>query len=163
MSPVPDSSLLFRRIIRPHRSGDARTLVRIMLLLSIPWTIGAMVFMAVGAWPVSGFFGLEVILLGSALWLNHRRQRAFETIGLTAAELTVERVDERGRRQSWRFQPQWLRLIPRNRDGRMVGLELRSHGRSLVIARFLPPDEIGDLAGDLSHALDRLRVAVTPA
>ncbi len=146
----------FSRVIRPHRSAGPRVLAQLLLLLAVPWTVASMVFVALGAWPVSAFFGLEAFLLGGAFWLNHRSAHAFEAIGLTSGELIVERVDAVGRRRSWSFQPGWLRLRPLLRNGRHTGIELRSHGRRLIIGSFLPPDDIPRLAADLGRAIHRL-------
>lgn len=152
----------FSRIIRPHRSAGPRVLAQLLLLLAVPWTLASVVFVALGAWPVSGFFGLEAILLGTAFWLNHRSARAFEAIGLTSGELTVERVNSVGRRRLWSFQAGWLRLRPVLRNGRHTGIELRSHGRRLIIGAFLPPDDIPRLAADLGRAIHRLSVPEAP-
>lgn len=157
----PDD-VVFSRVIHPHRSAGPRVLAQLLLLLAIPWTVASVVFVAMGAWPVSGFFGIEALLLGGAFWLNHRSARAFEAIGLTSGELTIERVDTVGRRHSWSFQPGWLRLRPLSRNGRCTGIELRSHGRRLVIGSFLPPDDIPQLAADLGQAIQRLSTPHRP-
>jgi len=110
-----------------------------------------------GAWPVTGFFGLDVLLIYLAFRINYRRARMFETVSLTPDALTVERVNHRGRRQTWRFQPYWLRVSMDDPPQHDSALILSSHGRSLVIGAFLSPEERLDFARALRHALDRLR------
>lgn len=163
MSDLPGGSVLFRRVLRPHRSAGGLVLFRVLLLLAIALTALSMTFIALGAWPVSGFLGLELVLLAGAFWLNERQRRMCETIDLTERELVVERIDSRGRRQRWAFQPHWLRLRALVRDGRNVGLELRSHGRSLVIGAFLSPEEIDELGRMLEDALRRLSAPLAEA
>ena len=151
-----EDGVVFSRVIRPHRSAGPRTLARLLMLLAIPLSATSVVFLSIGAWPVTGFLGLDAVLVGGAFWLHQHSSRAFETIGLTAGALTVERVDAFGRRRSWTFEPGWLNVRPISRNGRHAGLELRSHGRSLIIARFLPPEQIPLLASDLGQAISRL-------
>ncbi len=148
----------FRRVLFPHRSAGGVILFRVLLLLAIVLTALSMAFIALGAWPVSGFLGLELVLLAGAFWFNVRRRLMHETIDLTERKLIVERFDSYGGRHRWTFQPHWLRLCIQCRDGRNTGLELRSHGRSIVVGAFLAPDEIGELGLMLEDALRRLSV-----
>ncbi len=156
MNEPDDSTIHFRRILFPHRSAGGIVLFRVLLLLAFTLTALSMTFIALGAWPVSGFLGLELVLLAGAFWLNERRGRMYEIIALTERELVVERVDSGGRRQRWAFQPHWLRLRTHVQNGRNVGLELRSHGRSLVVGTFLAPEEIAELGVMLEDAIRRL-------
>ncbi len=77
-------------------------------LVSLAFGLG---FVAIGAWPVFGFFGLDVALVYVAFRLNYRSARRSETLRLAGDAFTVERVSVRGERQVWRFQPFWLRVI----------------------------------------------------
>lgn len=163
MNEPDENAVLFRRILLPHRSAGGIVLLRVLLLLAIVLTALSMAFVALGAWPVSGFLGLELILLAGAFWLNERRGRMHEIIALTERELIVERIDTGGRRQRWAFQPHWLRLRMRVHGGRNVGLELRSHGRSLVVGAFLAPEEIAELGVLLDDALRRLSAPLASA
>ena len=93
MSETADNAVLFRRVLRPHRSAGGMMLFRVLLLVAMALTALSMTFIALGAWPVSGFLGLELVLLGGAFWLNERRLRTHETIDLTNSVLIVERID----------------------------------------------------------------------
>src|SRR3546814_4547335 len=53
-------------------------------------------FLAMGAWPVFGFCGLEVVLIYVCFRLNYRSGRMFERVRLTDRALTVERHSPRG-------------------------------------------------------------------
>jgi uncharacterized membrane protein len=163
MNETADNAVLFRRVLRPHRSAGGMMLFRVLLLVAMALTTLSMTFIALGAWPVSGFLGLELVLLGGAFWLNEQRLRTHETIDLTNHVLIVERIDARGRRQRWTFQPYWLRLRAVERDGRRTGLELRSHGHSLVVGAFLTPEEITELGRTLGMALRQLSAPPTGA
>ena len=74
-----------------------------------------------------GFFGLDVALVYIAFRLNYRSARRSETIRLAGDVFTVERVDVRGERRMWRFQPFWLRVILEERGDEWNRLLVTSH------------------------------------
>ncbi len=131
-----------------------------MGLLSLGVSIG---FVAVGAWPICGFFGLDVALLYLAFRLSYRSARQREVLRLHADDFTVERVDIYGERATWRFQPFWLRVILEERPDQSNRLLVASHGKSLVIGDFLGPPVRRELAASLRAALARWRAALNPA
>jgi uncharacterized membrane protein len=116
-------------------------------------------FFMLGAWPVIGFMGLDVILIYVAFKLNFRALRLYETVDLTDEALTVTRVAPSGRAQSWSFNPYWVRLSLQERIGRSSELSLASHGRKLVFASFLTDEEREDFASALSSALASAKAA----
>ncbi len=88
-----------------------------------------------GAWPVLPFFGLEVVALATAFYLNGRHAGDYERIALDAGMLVVE-VRDADRVEALRFNPAWVRLVVR-RARRDLRLALRSHGREIEIGRHL--------------------------
>ena len=46
----------------------------------------------IGAWPVFGFFGLDVLLLYWAFRLNYRHAEAYEQVTVTPSALKVRKV-----------------------------------------------------------------------
>jgi uncharacterized membrane protein len=120
-------------------------------------------FVAIGAWPVIGFFGLDVGLVYLAFRLNYRSARQSETIRLADDAFTVERVSVRGERRHWRFEPFWVRVILQERSDASNRLLVASHGRSLVIGDFAPPATRRELALTLHDALTRWRNSLNPA
>ncbi len=149
--------VIFDALLTPHRSLGRRGFVVFMCAFCAVSFLAGLAFFLLGAWPVPGFLGLDVLLVYVAFKINHRRARMYETVRLTHDDLTVERVDPRGRRRAWRFQPGWLQVLmddPPRHDSKLV---LRSHGRSLAIGGFLTPQERLDLARALCEALERAR------
>jgi uncharacterized membrane protein len=111
-----------------------------------------------GAWPVFGFFGLDVLLIYLAFRANFRSARAYEEVTVTAAELTLRQVSHRGRVREWTLNPLWVKLerIVHEEFG-IERLFLVSHGRRLPIAAFLGPGEKASFAHALSNALGEAR------
>jgi len=121
-----------------------------------------MAFLLVGAWPVFGFFGLDVLLLYWAFRLNYRYAAEYEQITVTPSALKVRKVSHRGRAREWELNPLWVKLdkVVHEEFG-IERLLLVSRGKQLVIANFLGPDEKASFARALSHALSEARRGVT--
>jgi uncharacterized membrane protein len=120
-------------------------------------------FMMVGAWPVTGFLGLDVVLLYLAFRWNYRQARRAEFIRLDRDGLTVRRLEPDGRSQGWRFEPYWVRVSIDQRSRHDHRLVLSSHGQRLEIGAFLTTDERLELAHALDEALRAHRAGGGPA
>lgn len=148
-----------RWVLVPHRSlGPAGFLVLMGLLCAVSFVSGA-VFAAMGAWPVAGFFGLDVLLIWAAFKLNYRSARQREIVEISTDMLTVTRVQPSGRQRAFTFNPYWARLhLDEETDGR-TRLYVKMRDREVTIGRFLSDDERRTLANSLSAALADARVA----
>jgi uncharacterized membrane protein len=162
-APPTFGSLFFERVLLPHRSLPPRAFHLLMLILGLIGLAVGIGFVSIGAWPVTGFFGLDVVLVYFAFRLSYRSARRSETIRLAGDAFTVERVSVRGERRVWQFQPFWLRVILEERSDERNRLLVASHGRSLVIGDILPPAARRELAGSIREALRRWREALNPA
>ena len=162
-SPEPPGELFFERVLLPHRSLPPRGFHVLMLLLGLVSLAVGIGFVAVGAWPIVGFFGLDVAALYLAFRLSYRSARQREVVRLAGDDFTIERVSIYGERNEWRFQPFWLRIILDERPDASNRLVVASHGRSLAIGDFLGPPMRRELADSLSTALSAWRAALNPA
>ena len=155
--PAPEPILYYETVLQPHRSLQPRGFFFLMLVVAGVSFGTGIAFVAMGAWPVTGFFGLDVLLLYGALRLSYRSGRMRETVRLAGDDLTVERVSVRGEVRLWRFQAFWLRLLLIEQGAERNRLLLRSHGRELSIGGFLTAGERRVLAAELDGALMRYR------
>ncbi len=145
--------VLFDAVLYPHRSLSVRAALVVTAVMGVIFFVVGIFFLALGAWPVLGFFGLDMVLLGGAFWLNFRQARLCERVSLTASRLRIERVDTRGRRCHWDFQPYWTWIEMADTPHHDTPLTLMSRGRRLVIGGFLNGGERFDFARALRHAL----------
>ena len=133
---------IFSATLTPHRSlGRVGFIVLMVLFGGISFVTG-MLFLVVGAWPVFGFFGLDVLLLYWAFRLNYRHAEAYEQVTVTSSELKVRKVSHRGRVREWVLNPLWVRIDKVESDD--FGIDrifLISRGKKLTIASFLGPDK----------------------
>jgi uncharacterized membrane protein len=156
-SSGPAHPLYFDAVLTPHRSLSPEGFWILMALISGVSFLAGAFFVLHGAWPVTGFFGLDVLLLYVAFKANYRSARLCETVKLTVDALVVERVSLSGRRSRWTFQPYWLRIEIDDPPEHGSQLMLTSHGRSLIIGSFLSPEERLEVAHALRAALHRWR------
>ncbi len=155
--PDPEPTL-FSAIITPHRSLNGTGFLIVMMLVSGFSFIAGMVFFLLGAWPVVGFLGLDVLLVYWAFRANYRAAAAFEEVTVTPSELRVRRVSHRGQVAEWTFNPLWVRLDQEvDEDFGIEHLYLISRGRRIMIASFLGPDEKASFYKALVEALNAAR------
>lgn len=149
---------IFSVVITPHRSlGRYGFMILMAAVAGVSFAAG-MVFLLIGAWPVFGFFGLDVLLLYWAFRINYRRASAFEDITITPSELRVRKVSHRGKTSEWSANPLWVRLeqIIHEEYG-LERLYLVSRGERLAIGEFLGPEEKSSFAKALGRALAEAR------
>lgn len=145
---------LFSAIITPHRSLSGTGFLILMSAFGVVSFAAGMMFLLMGAWPVFGFFGLDVLLVYWAFRLNYRSARAYEEVMVTPSELRVRKVSPRGKVAEWSLNPLWVRL---DRDSHEeFGIErlfLVSRGRKLPIGGCLSPPEKESFAAALGAAI----------
>lgn len=147
----------FDAVLHPHTSLGPRAFLLLMAVLGFISFIAGIAFVMIGAWPVFGFIGLDIALVYMAFRINYTGARRYETLKLTESALIVEQYSPQGERQSWRFQPYWLRVEIEEPPQPDSPLTLRSHGEALEIGSFLTPGEKHDLAIALRAEFERLR------
>lgn len=158
----PSDAPIFSAVLRPYRSLSPRGFMLVMLaLISCSFTAG-LVFWSMGAWPIVGFFGLDILLVQLAFRLNYRQARASEEIVIYPGRMTIIRTTPRGETSAAEFNPYWARIeVERHPEAGVTRVTVASHGRRLDIAGFLGPWERESLVGALSAALAKARA--TPA
>lgn len=148
--------LLFA-LLSPHRSlppAGFRLLMALVALVSL--AVGGL-FLAIGAWPVFGFYGLDILLLYLAFRNNYRSSALYETVILTDRDLDIAHHALTGETRRARFDPFWVRLQLLDRRGRSPRLQASSHGRSLAFGEFLSTEEKRHLARELDRGLAEVR------
>ncbi|MFO7297622.1 MAG: DUF2244 domain-containing protein [Pseudomonadota bacterium] len=153
----PDSG--FHAILTQHRSLSPTGFMILMAIVGCSSFVLGMVFLSMGAWPVFGFLGLDVLLLYIAFKLNYRAGRLFELVDVTREQLVVTRVHPNGRRESFEFNPFWARVLLREWPDGRTELRVTGHGRELLFGQFLTDDERRDFASALKGALIEARGA----
>jgi uncharacterized membrane protein len=159
--PAPQPEL-FSALLTPHRSLNRTGFLVLMAFLSAVSFVAGIAFLLMGAWPVFGFFGLDVLAIWWAFRINFRRAGATEEIRVTPSELRVRRVSHRGHVVEFTLNPVWVRLDQKaHAEFGIEKLYLVSKGRRVAIASFLGPDEKASFAKALMAALAAARRGIT--
>ncbi len=153
MRDMATADVLFEALIVPHRSLSRRGLNLLVGAIGALCAVNATVFVALGAWPVGGFTGVELLLAAFLLRLNAQGARASELLVLTPEALRITRTDPRGQREERSLPPGWLSVRLEERPGRVPALIATVGGRHEELGRSLGEVEKRDLAAALAAAL----------
>ena len=157
MTDTARSPFLLDAVLHPHRSLPPQGFLILMGVFGVVSFVTGIMFATMGAWPVLGFFGLDVLLFYWAFRLSYRSGRLREIVRVTRHQVTVQRVQPDGRRKTWSFEPAWSRVELLEPEEHHCRLILASGRRQLTIGEFLPPEERVAFAETLRSALRAAR------
>lgn len=145
---------IFSAVVTPYRSLSRVGFLILMAALSAVSFAAGTAFLLRGAWPVFGFFGLDVLFVYWAFRANYAAAAAYEEVTVTPSELRVRKVSHRGRSSEWTFNPLWVRLErDSHEDFGLQGLFVVSRGQRLPVAHVLSPPERESFAAALAAAI----------
>ncbi len=151
MSKSPNWSVT----LTPHRSLTREGFVALMSVIAFAnFSVGLM-FYVIGAWPVVGFLGLDVLLIWWAFRRNFADANRAEQISLAGDKLTLSRIARDGTQDHTQFNRRWVKVdLECDQDRELIGkLYLRSYGQTHEIASFLGAEERQSLAKALRQAI----------
>jgi uncharacterized membrane protein len=141
--------------LTPHRSlGRQGFIVLFGLVVALNLVI-AVFFYILKAWPVFGFLGLDVALVGFAFRANENSAKQSERILIEGDDLRLITQRPKKPTQEKSFNRRWTKVLLEYDEAReMVGkLFLVSRGESTEIASFLGAEERQSLANELKSVL----------
>jgi len=149
------NSKVWQATLTPHRSLTRQGFFALMGLVVAVNLVVAGMFVALGAWPIAGFAGLDVLLIWWAFRVNFADARKLERISITEHELVLDRLSEKYPPQQQRFVRRWVRVeLEEDHDRELIGSLLLVSGRTRVaVGEFLAPEERKSLAMALKSAL----------
>lgn len=145
---------VFTAHITPHRSLSPRGLAWLLGLLAALVTALSIPFYLMGAWPVVGFLGLDIILIYLAFRYHNATARAYEQVILSRISLIIRKVSWRGKVSEKRFNTPWTRI--EREEHPEFGTEKVEivQGRARVeVAAALGREERGEFADAFQQAL----------
>jgi uncharacterized membrane protein len=143
----------FVATLTPHRSLSPMGFLILMSAVALVSFIVGFAFLWMGAWPVMGFFGLDVALIYWAFKQNYRDGGASETIEVTPNLVRLTQYAPNGKATAFDFNTYWVRLaLDERSDGRSM-LSFVTRGQRIKFADFLSDDERREFADILSGEL----------
>lgn len=138
--------------LHPNRSLSQSGFLILMSGVALISFISGMAFLSMGAWPVFGFFGLDVLLIYIAFRLNFRAARRYETIQIHKDMFTITRIAANGKEKVNTFDAYWSRAMIEKGE-----LRVTNRGQSYEIGHFLGQDEKLEVREMIVSALRRYR------
>ena len=145
----------FSAALRPHRSLTPRGYAVLMAAIGGVFFIFGAFFLALGAWPVFGFLGLDVLIIYLAFRRSFADAEAREIVEVTGHEVVLYKARPPKPVTERRFPRAWVRVhLDEDRERELIGsLALVYAGRRTEFASFLPPEERRSLAAALKAAV----------
>jgi len=145
--------IFFDAIIEPNKPLGPRAVALVVGFVALVSFCAGIMFALRGAWPVTPFFGVDVLLLAWAMRASARVSRRREHLVLTREKLLIEHHGARGEVRREEINPYWLRVD--HDDPELLGSELAlvSRGQRWIVGSFLGAEERTNLAEALRRAL----------
>jgi uncharacterized membrane protein len=141
--------------LTPHRSLNREGFVALMAVLVLLNFAGGLLFLVAGAWPITGFMGLDVLLVWWAFRQNFADAQKAERITVREDLVTLQRFSNSGAPEKFEFNRRWLKVELEFDEARdMVGRLLLSYRGALTeVGAFLGREERQSLSKALQSAL----------
>ena len=144
-------------VLEPPRSLSPRGFNRVMWLFVALSLVPGIVFYAMGAWPIVGFLGLDVLAVWAVFKLSFRAQTARTYVRVTAEAVDVRKVDGWGRERRASLSSYFARVeFDRAAQGPNA-LRVAASARSYPLGEHLTPRERESFARRLSQAISDAR------
>lgn len=147
------STVYLDAVLEPPRSLSQRGLNRVMMILGGAGFVSGFGFLMMGAWPVAGFMGLEILALWLVFRWSFRSQTARTYVRVTADTVLLRRVDGWGRERHARVSSYFARVeFDRTASG-ADALRLATSRTAWPLGEHLNPREREAFARRLTEAL----------
>jgi uncharacterized membrane protein len=158
MTTKTQAEPIFAAKLTPHRSLSPRGRKILVAAVAVGAAIPGLVFYSLGAWPIVGFMGLDVLAVYLALRWSMRDAGRFEEVTLWPNKLQLRRVSPSGKEAVSHYDPHDIRLVvERDFDERTTGLNLKTSDGPVEIGSFLAAAERASFAQVFGRALRKAR------
>lgn len=141
-------------VIRPNRSLSQRGFVILICVVTFFNCAAAAVFLAMGAYFVPLFLGLDVAAVVLAFLVSYAAAKRVERVQVTAREVRVFEETPKSTRMLWESPTAFTRVAREvDEDDMMVDLRLAMSGREASVGRALSPEERADFGRALERAI----------
>lgn len=145
--------------IYPHRSLSKSGFKLLMAVVILLCLTGGIIFWLLGAWPVFGFFGLDILLIYLAFKINYRSGKVYENLSIVSRKLRIYRKFPSGKLQVWELNPYWAKvvLIKKNNDSQVL---IKSEDKVVSVGSFLNNFAKQNLKKKLSKSINDYKTAI---
>ena len=144
---------LYSITLKPYRSLNKIGFITMMAVLCGFSFIAGIIFMKKGAWPVFGFFGLDILLVYIFFRLSYKSGKEFEVINLTKKKLIIKKYKEKKIIKTYILDANWVKIQIQNPLEHSSKLQISSKNKSIIIGSFLRLDEKIEVLQNIENAL----------
>ena len=149
---------LFRITLTPNKSLSWKSNILFILAISVTCGVIGIAFYIAGAFLILPFAGLEIILVGTCVYLVVQRSYKQEIITLTPEKLKIEKGNSKPN-QFWEYFRIWAFVVvekPKH-PWYPAHIVITSKGERVPIGDFLTEKEKLDLVDKLRNIIDTLK------
>jgi len=149
---------LFRITLTPNKSLSWKSNILFILAISVTCAVIGIAFYIAGAFLILPFAGLEIILVGTCVYLVVQRSYKQEIITLTPEKLKIEKGISKPN-QFWEYFRIWAFVVvekPKH-PWYPAHIVITSKGERVPIGDFLTEKEKLDLVDKLRNIIDSLK------
>lgn len=159
----PAETIYLDALLTPNRSLSERGFAIGMAIVAVVFFLTGLMFWSMGAAPILGFFGLDMLAIWAAFRLSFRKLREETHITVTARHIRMQHTDAKGR-QKLAEVPTAFARVELDEPATAASWLRIEHGRTAwVIGRFLTVEERRSFAKALRSALIAARSERLPA
>ena len=144
-------------VITPNRSLSKRGLYIVLGIMAAYNLLLAVFLLAIGAFPVPIFLGLDFAGVAFAFHISNRRARRAERVRVSAERVEVERSQAGKPLIVWSTPTAFTRVALEDAGEHHVRVELRLSGEAVTVGAALSPDERAAFAQSLERAIAAAR------
>ena len=127
---------MFHARLTPHRSLGPQGFRILMGVFIAIWLATGAVFLSLGAWPIFGFFGLDVLLIWLAFRWNYHSGKAHEEVELSPLHLAIRKHAPSGKKSEHGFNPFWAKFdVKRHEFAGITRMVVAGEGRAVSAGR----------------------------
>jgi len=131
-----------------------------MFLVAFICLTGGFIFWYLGAWPVFGFLGLDIVLIYAAFKLNYRSGNMYERLFIISKKLKILRSLPSGKVQIWELNPYWAQANLIEINNHQSQLIIKSKNKAVSIGSFLNSYDKKKLEKKITFSLKNYRESV---
>lgn len=153
----PAQTIYFDEALRPNASLSRRAFYIVMALVGIFSFAGGLLYLTMGAWPVFGFFGLDMLAIWFAFKVSFRAQQQVTYVRVDADCLRLWHQQSGKEDKTADLPTAFVRVELETPTTPHTHLHIAYGNRVFVIGRFLTPADRTKLASRLRTALRQAR------
>lgn len=145
---------LFTARLTPHRSLSPQGFRILMAFVATFCITVGLVFLSVGLWPVTGFLGLDLLLVYMAFRASYRDGETYEDIEVSRQHVSLAHVEPGRPPREFAFPQFGTRFeVDRHEEIGITAMRLANRQESVAFGKFLNPADRETFADEFSKAL----------